>query len=80
MLNVGRMLVVALVGHADPSIERAKTDLLVQLEGVVALIGVLDSGRTVLWRLVQPFKVFPGNLFAAMFGILLDFRPESDVG
>ena len=45
------MLVVALVGYADPSIESAKTDLLVQLEGVVALIGVLDSGRTVLWMI-----------------------------
>ena len=39
MLHVGRMLVVALVGHADPSIESAKTDLLVQLEGVVARVG-----------------------------------------
>ena len=80
MPNEGKMFVVALVRNGGTPVKRTYTDLLVSLKGVVTLIGLLDGGRTVFGRLIQPLKAFPGELFAAMFGILLELRPESLVG
>ena len=80
MPNEGKMLVVALVRDGGTPVQRTDADLLVQLEGVVTFIGILEGGRTVCGRLIQPLTAFPGDLFAAMFGILLELRPQSDVG
>src|SRR5258708_26393891 len=44
--NERNMLVVALVGNTDPSVQRPDTDLALALKGVVTLISILNRGRT----------------------------------
>ena len=80
MPNEGKMFVVALVRDGDTPVKRTYADLLVSLKGVVTFIGILDGGRSVFGRLIQPLKAFPGDFLAAMFGILQELGPESDVG
>src|SRR5262249_2545848 len=80
MPNECKMLMVALVGEADTPAQGTKTDLLVSLEGVITLIGILNSWRTVPGGLVQALKAFPGDLGPTMLHILLELGPESFVG
>ena len=75
LANEGRMLVIAMVGDADASVQGSHTDPTVALKGVIALIGVLDRRGTVLGRLVQSLKALLGDRGASMFDILLEFRP-----
>src|SRR5258708_4724861 len=77
LLNKRNVFVVALVGETDASVQGPDTDPAVALKGVVALIGVLHRWGTIVWRLVQPLKTFPGDLLAPMFSILLEFVPQS---
>src|ERR1700676_3619182 len=71
--NEREVPIIPLVGDTDPSIERADTDPLVSLKGVVTLVGVLHRRGTVVRGLVQALEAFLGNPLATMLGILLEF-------
>src|SRR5260370_3520884 len=62
------VLFVALGGNTDPSVQRPDTDLAIPLKGVIPLIRVLHSGRTLLGLLVRTLKAFLCPLFAALLG------------
>ena len=63
------MFVVALVGDADPSNQRADTHPAVTLKGVLAFIGILHRGGTIVRWLVQSFEAFLGDLCAVVLNI-----------
>src|SRR5260370_42350324 len=74
------MLVVALIGGADSSIEGANSQLLVALKGVIAVIGILHGRGTVVRLFVQTLEAFFCDLRMTMLNILQEFGPESLVG
>lgn len=74
------MLVIALVGYTDTSVQCVQAHMLIALKGVVPLIGILNRRGAIARGLVQSLEAFLGDLLAAVFGILLELAPQSLVG
>jgi hypothetical protein len=76
LLDECDVLVVALVGDADPSVEGPDAQPAVTLKGVIPLVGVLHGGGTVMRRLVQSFEAFFRDPRTTMFRILQEPGPQ----
>jgi hypothetical protein len=77
LLDQSDMRVLALVRERDASLQRGEAYLPIRLEGVIALIGIVNGGCNKLRRLIQTLIPLLGDPGEARSGILPDLRPQA---